>query len=110
MSWKSLKTVRRIPQSPARRVANAGVAEAIVARALLAVRQYGVGFAAFLEALFGLGIVGIAVRMELQRQLAIGALDLLIVGGTRDTQNFVIVTFHCGGQNSTSLPQGLKPR
>ena len=88
------------------RAAHAGVAKAIVAGTLLAIGQDGVGFAAFLEALFGLRIVGIAVRMELQRELAIRALDLLIVGGARDAQNFVVVTFHCGGQNSTSLQNG----
>ncbi len=82
------------------------MAKAIVARALLGVRQYGICFAALLEALFRLGIVGIAVGMELQRELAIGALDLLIVRRARDAQHFVIVTFHCGGQNSTSLQKG----
>ena len=48
------------------------------------VGQNGVGFAALLEALFASGIIGIAVGMVLQGKLAIRALDLLIVGGTRD--------------------------
>ena len=61
--------------------AQAGVAEAVVDAALFAVRQNGVGFAALFEFFFGVGIIGIAVGMELQRQFAIGALDLLIGGG-----------------------------
>ena len=63
------------------RATNAGVAKAIVAGTLLCIRQHGIRFAAFLEALFRLRIVGIAVRMELQGELAICALDLLIVRG-----------------------------
>ena len=82
----------------ARRVAHTCVAKAIVAGALLAVGQHGISLTAFLEALFRLGIVGIAVRMELQCQLAVGALNLLIDGGARDAQDFVVIAFHCGGQ------------
>ena len=78
--------------------AYAGVAEAIVARALLGVGEHGVGLAAFLEALFGLGIIGIAVGMILQRELAVRALDFLIAGRARDAQNLVVVTFHSSGQ------------
>ena len=80
-------------------VAYTCVAEAIVACALLAVGKNGVCLAAFLEALFRLRIIGIAVRMVLQRQLAIGALDFLVDGGARDAQDLVVITFHCGGQN-----------
>ena len=83
--------------------ANPGVSEAIVARALLGVSQDRVGFAALLEVLFRFRIVGIAVGMILQRQLAIGALDLLIVRGARDAQYFVIIAFHVRSQNVTSV-------
>ena len=74
------------------------MAEAVVARALLGIGQDGVGLAALLEAFFRIRIVGIAVGMKLQRQLAVGALDLLIVGGARDAQNLVIVAFYVRSQ------------
>ena len=86
----------------ARAAAYAGMTEAIVAGTFLRIRQYGVRFAALFEALLRLRIVGIAIRMELQRQLAISALDLLVVRRARHAQHFVVVTFHCCGQNSTS--------
>jgi hypothetical protein len=73
----------------ARAAGDAGMTEAVVARALLAVGENGVGLAALLEALFRFRIAGIAVRMVLQGKLAIGALDFLIAGGTRDAQNWL---------------------
>ena len=66
----------------ARAAGNSGVSEAVVAGALLGVGENRVGFAALLEALLGRGILGIAVGMVLQCELAVGALDLLVVGGT----------------------------
>ena len=72
--------------------------ETVVAGALLAVGENGIGLAALLEALFSIRIVGIAVGMKLQGELAIGALNFLIAGGARDAQYLVIVAFHCRGQ------------
>ena len=66
---------------------------AVVGRALLRVGEHGIGLAAFLEALFRVRIVGIAVRMVLHRQLAIGSLDLLLGGAARHAQHFVVVAF-----------------
>ena len=43
---------------------NAGMTEAVIARALLGVGEHRVGLAAFLEFLFRLGIAGIAVGMD----------------------------------------------
>ena len=82
--------------------AQAGVTEAVIDAALFDVRQHRVGLAALLEFLFRVGIVGIAVGMELQRQLAIGALDLLLGGGAGHAQNFVVVAFSVAGQNGLS--------
>ncbi len=99
MSWKSLKTVGiESAERWARCRTDAGVPEAIVAGALLGVGEHGIGFAALLELLFGLGIVGIAVGMVLQRELAISALDLLVVRRARDAQDLVVVAFHVSGQ------------
>ena len=61
-----------------------------------------VGLAALFEFVFRVGIVGIAVGMKLQRQLAIGALDLLIGGGAGYAQHLVVVAFSVAGQNGLS--------
>lgn len=74
--------------------AYASVAEPVVHFALLGVREHGIGLAALLEFFFRVRIVRIAVRMELQRELAIGALYLLISGPTLHTQNFVVISFY----------------
>ena len=74
------------------------MAEAVIARALLGVGQDGVGLAAFLEALFGARIVGVSVGVILERQLAIGALDLDVGGRTGDAENLVIVAFSVAAQ------------
>ena len=83
----------------ARAAGNSGVTEAVVARALLGIGENRVGFAAFLEALLGRRIVGIAVGMVLQSELAIGALDFLVVGRAADAQHFVVIAFYVGSQN-----------
>ncbi len=74
----------------------------IIGGALLHIRQHGVGFAAFLELIFRVGIVRIAVGMVLERQLAIGAFDLLIGGGVGYPQHFIVVAFSVAGQNGLS--------
>jgi len=83
------------------------VTEAIVASALLGVREHRVCLAALFELLFRLRIVRVAVRMVLHRQLAIGALDLLVGGRAAHSQNFVIVSFDVCSQNDfLTLPAG----
>ena len=72
--------------------------EAVVAGTFLAVGKNGVGLAAFLEAIFRLRIAGIAIGVVLQRQLAIGALKLLVARCAGDAENFVVVAFYVGGQ------------
>ena len=62
------------PPRPAAAVLERGVPEAVVGRALLGVLQRVVRFVDFLELAFGLGVAGVAVRVELHRKLAIGAL------------------------------------
>jgi hypothetical protein len=41
------------------------MAEAVVGGALLLIAEYGISLAALLEALFGLVIIGVAIRMIL---------------------------------------------
>jgi hypothetical protein len=75
------------------------VSEAVVRGSLVRVRQDRVGLAAFLEFFFSVGVIWIAIRMKLQRQFAIGALDLLIVGFAGNPKHFVVVAFYVAGQN-----------
>src|ERR1035441_2174806 len=83
----------------ARTAGNSRVTKAVIARALFAVGENCVGFAALLEAILGGRIVGIAVRMVLQSELAIGAFDFLVVGRAADAQHFVVIAFYVGSQN-----------
>ena len=59
------------------------MAEAVVHVPLVGVGEDRVGLGRFLELVFGGLVAGIAVGMELQRQLAVRALDLLIGRRTR---------------------------
>ncbi len=62
-----------------------GMAEPVIGGAFLRVRQHGIGFADFLELLFGGLVAGILVRVEFHRQLAIGRFKGLLVGPTLHT-------------------------
>ena len=98
VAWLRGGNVFMLRYALARSGADSRVPEAIVARTLFRVREHGIGLAALLELLLRIGIVGIAVGMVLQRQLAVSALDLLVVRGARDAQDFVVVAFHTCGQ------------
>jgi hypothetical protein len=50
-----------------------------------------VGFADLLEALFGLLIAWIAVRVEFHRELPIGLLELVIRRRSGNTQDLVVI-------------------
>jgi hypothetical protein len=78
------------------------VPEAIVGGALLGVGEHGVGLGALLEAFLRVRIIGIAVGMMLQGELAVGALDLLLARGADYTQDFVIIAFAVVRQVSRS--------
>src|SRR5579872_4062857 len=65
----------------------------IIRSPLVGVAQHLVGLARFLELLLGGMIAGVPVWMILQCLLAIGALQLLVVRITRNTQDLVIVSF-----------------
>jgi len=83
--------------------AHPSMAEAVVERALFRVGQHGIGFGDLFEFFLSLRLVGIAVGVILQRQFAIGALDLLLASGASDSQHFVIVAFSVTGQNGLFL-------
>ncbi len=73
--------LERIMEAPAAKAACAAVesrvAMLVVERALLRIAQDFVSLTEFLEALFGGFIAGILVRVKLERELAIGLLDLV---------------------------------
>ena len=79
--------------------AKSSVAEAVVGGALVGIGEHGVGLADFLKFFFRVGIIGIAVGMILQRQLAVDALELDFRNGAAHAQNFVVVAFCVRGQN-----------
>jgi hypothetical protein len=85
--------------------AHGGMSEAVVRGPLVRICQNGVGFAALFEFFFGGGIIRIAVRMKLQRKLAIGTFDFLLPGFAGNPEHFVVVAFYVAGQNgSKSFP------
>ena len=72
-----------------------GLAQLVVAGALLGVAQDLVGLVDLFKAVLGLLVTGVAVRMILHGQFAVGAFDLVSAGATRDAQDLVvIVIFH----------------
>ena len=85
------------------------MAEPIVAAALVRVGEDGVRLGASLNCLLGGVVARIAIRMVLQRQLAVGALDLLVGRVPRDAEDLVVValahalaTFTIAGRSSRS--------
>src|SRR5262245_64336903 len=67
--------------------------EAVVDMPLVGVGEHGVSLRRLLEPIFGNLVAGIAIRMVLERELAIRALDLLIGGGARNAEHLVVVAF-----------------
>jgi len=76
------------------------MAEAIVGLTLLRIGEHCVGLRDLLEALLGGGIVRIAVGMELERELAVGLLELGLVRVSGDAQDLVVVALLQDGSAS----------
>jgi len=85
------------------------MAVAVVRGALLLIAQDGISLAALLEAFLGFIVAGVAVRMKLQRQLAVCTLDLVICRIAGDTEYFVIIAFYVSGQFSQRPHSGRPP-
>src|SRR5579859_3082356 len=83
------------------------MSEAVVARALVAIHQDAVSLGGLFELYLRLGTTGIAVRMVLHRQFAIGALDLLLAGGSAYSQNLVVIAFCLCSQSHGPLLRNL---
>ena len=69
------------------------MAEAVVGGALLVVLQDVVGLVDFLELRLGLLVAGIAIRMVLHRELAVGLLQVVGARVPRHAQRGVIILF-----------------
>jgi hypothetical protein len=100
---ENITKVGGVEALPTSHAAQASVAVAVIRGALIYIRQHGIGFTAFFKFFFRVRVIGIAVGMELQRQFAVGALDLLIGGAAGYAQHLIIVAFYVAGQNGLSL-------
>ena len=76
----------------AHRRIDAGMPELVVGGALLPVGEHLVGLLGLLEALLRLGVVRVAVRVELHGQLAVGLLDLILGRIPVHPEHVVVVT------------------
>jgi len=65
----------------------------IIGSAFFTVHQHIIGFGGFFKLIFGIGIVGITIRVVLHRHPAIGLFDLLVVSTLTDTKYFVKISF-----------------
>ena len=90
-----------------RTAAQSSMSVAIVGGALVRVGEHGISLADFLEFFFRVRIIGIAVRMVLQGELAISALQFYFGDCAGDAQYFVIIAFCVRGQNETFLSQTI---
>jgi hypothetical protein len=92
--------------------AQSGVAVTIVDGSLFGVGQDGVGFADLFELLLRIRIIGIAVGMVLQRELAVRALEFDVSDRAGNAQNLVVVSFCVCRQKwlplETMVPCGKK--
>ena len=75
----------------ARAALEAGMAEAVIAGAPVGIAQHVVGFRGFLELAFGFGIPGVAVRVILHGELAVGLFYLVFRSVAGHAQHFVII-------------------
>ncbi len=71
------------------------MAIAVIGGAFLRIAQDAVRLGGFLESLFGILIVRIAVRVILERQFPVSALQARVITVAADTQDFVVVALGC---------------
>src|SRR5580698_9299949 len=93
---------RRIETRALTNATESGVSEAIVGRSFVGIGEDGVGLTHFLEFFFRIRIVGITVRMVLERELAICALQFHFSHSAAHTQHFVVVAFCVRRQRNLS--------
>src|SRR6476660_7259218 len=89
---------------PAPAIFKGGMAEAIIGGALLIVLQDVVGFVDFLEFDFGGVIAGIAIGVQLHRELAIIGFELGDTGALLAAKHVIVTALH--GRNTDHGIQG----
>ena len=67
------------------------VAETIVGRPLVRIRQHGVGLVQLLERLLGRPVTRVLIGVELERQASVGLLQLRVIRSARHTEHLVVV-------------------
>ena len=82
---------RRVEVLSPRAAAQARVPEAVVSASFVSVSQHRVRLGGLFELVLGRFVTWVAVGVVLERQLAVCALDLLVVSRSRQSQHFVIV-------------------
>ncbi len=87
--------------------AESSVTITVVDGALVSIGKNRIGLADFLELFFRIRIVGIAVRMKLQRELTVGALEFDLRNRAGHAQHFVVIAFCVRRQNKTFLQQPI---
>jgi hypothetical protein len=70
-----------------------GMPVPIVSGALIGIYQHIIGFAELLKSFLGVRIIRIFVRMEFNREFAIGTLDFIVGRTPWDTEHLVIIAF-----------------
>src|SRR5437879_54830 len=86
----------RIETARATHALDALQAEAVISGPLLRIAQDTISFGSFFEFFFGFFVVRVAVRVKLQRQFPVSALDLLVIGFTGEAEHFVVISFRHG--------------
>src|SRR5690606_17259925 len=75
---------------------HAGMAKAIIGSTLIRIVENFVGFLGFLEFLFRLGVIRIAIRVILHRQATISFFQRICVGLAAHAEDFVIIALGHG--------------
>lgn len=86
------------------------MAKPVIGGALLPVFQRVVGLVDFLELVLGLGIAGVAVRVELHGEFAIGAFQGRLVGALLAAEHFVKIAFGQKSSPKQPVAHGIAPR
>src|SRR5579862_3243911 len=72
---------------------NALMAEAVISGALLRIAQNAIGFVGFLELVFRRVVARVQIRMELARELLVGAFQRCVLASPLNAEDLVIIAF-----------------
>src|SRR5436190_2456443 len=92
---ENIEGIVKSAAKPLAALSESGMPIPVVGRAFVSVDQDIVGLAQLLEFLLGMGVLRIFVGMKLDSQLAIGALDFVVMRAPVNSEHFVIIAFGC---------------